>query len=175
MKIKFFDTNKIETLSDVKKQYKKLAMKHHPDLSSNDGEDMKIINNEYEYLFENYKLIAKNFKGETYTKKSTNENFNEFIDIVNVLIKVANVQMEICGTWLWIHGIDKTQKELHSILKALGCSYHSKKKIWYFAKDRSKKKTFKTVSHETVREHYGSEFYNRDEKSTGNNLHQIGA
>lgn len=61
MRIKFFKESKIETLEDLKKQYRSLMLKWHPDRNLNNQEEAtsnsKIINNEYEYLFNKYYYI----------------------------------------------------------------------------------------------------------------------
>ena len=47
--MKYF--NNINTLEELKKQYKKLAMKYHPDRPNGSEEIMKQVNNEYEKMF----------------------------------------------------------------------------------------------------------------------------
>ena len=54
--MKFF--NNIKTLEQLKKEYHKLVMKHHPDVGGKE-ELMKEINNEYEKLFDIVKTPAK--------------------------------------------------------------------------------------------------------------------
>ena len=69
-----------ETLEELKKEYKKLAMKHHPDMGGNE-ETMKAINAEYDKAFAKVKNIHRNKDGETYTKENT-ETASEFKDII---------------------------------------------------------------------------------------------
>ena len=46
-----------------------------------------------------------------------------------VRMKLKNVEIELIGTWLWIHGDTKPVKEQ---LKAHNCKWHSKRKCWYW-------------------------------------------
>ena len=76
--------NNPKSLEELKKQYKKLACKHHPDISGGSEKDMKEINAEYDLLFSKLKNVHENVKGETYTsKEETTETPDEFKDIIN--------------------------------------------------------------------------------------------
>ena len=48
----------VETLEELKKAYKKLALKLHPDCGGNE-EEMKILNNEYDELFSKLKTLIR--------------------------------------------------------------------------------------------------------------------
>lgn len=50
--------NHPQTLEELKKQYKQLAVKHHPDKGGNTA-DMQEINAEYDRLFELLKILIK--------------------------------------------------------------------------------------------------------------------
>ena len=95
MEIKYFSNN-LKTIIDLKKEYKELLFKYHPDIKGGDGEEMKIINAEYDYLL---KHIEDTVEGE---KINVNDNFKE---VLNKLIKY-DLTLEIVGSWLWISGKD---------------------------------------------------------------------
>ena len=90
------------TLQDLKKLYFQLAKKLHPDITKDNGEQMKILNNEYDYL----KTTLKN--DETIDKeylKETVFSMDYFKDILSELLKYNNIVIEIVGSWVWISGI----------------------------------------------------------------------
>ena len=71
MTLKHFSNPK--TLEELKKQYRELAHKHHPD-AGGDVETMKAVNGEYGALFQKLKDVHQTKDGETYTaKQETNE------------------------------------------------------------------------------------------------------
>ena len=83
--MKYF--NNIKNLDDLKKQYRDLALKNHPDVGG-DPETMKAINAEYDLLFPMYKTIAnvsadetaQSTRSEFYTQNGwKGENYNSSI------------------------------------------------------------------------------------------------
>ncbi len=57
-----------KTLEELKAQYRKLAMLHHPDRGGN-LEAMQAVNSEYDTLFPKLKDIHQTKEGETYTAR----------------------------------------------------------------------------------------------------------
>ena len=142
-----------ETVEELKKAYRKLAMKHHPDIGGCEA-DMKEINAEYEALFARVKDIHKNAKGETYTaKETTTETPEEFINIISRIINLAGITIEICGSWLWINGDTKPYKE---IFKELKFRWSNNKRAWYWHKDGYRKRGKKSYSMNDIRLMWGS-------------------
>ena len=113
----------IRTLEELKKSYHRLCLKLHPDVGGSD-EEMKILNAEYEELFERVKNIHVNKVGETY-EKETQETPQEFQTLIAELLKLDGIEIEIIGCFVWVSGDTKPHKEQ---LKALGFRWHSKKK-----------------------------------------------
>ena len=74
----------VTTLEELKRVYKKLALKYHPDMGGTDKE-MAQINNEYEALFDKLKNTHKNKEGEYYQKLTT------FV-IPRIIIKKVKIQ-----------------------------------------------------------------------------------
>lgn len=143
-----------ETLEELKKMYKKLALKLHPDCGGND-EEMKILNNEYDMLFEKLKMYHKNKEGESYTK-DTKETPEQFKDILNKLfsLKMKDVSIEIVGSFIWLTGNTKPYKQE---IKDMNFRYSPKKYAWYKAPNDYKKRSYKNYDMETIRGMYGSQ------------------
>jgi len=140
-----------ETAEELKKMYRKLAFKHHPD---NGGceEAMKAVNGEYSRLFEQLKNIHTNAQGERYTK-DTQETPEHFINIINELIRFEGVLIEIIGSFIWVSGETKPYKDK---LKEMGFRWSSNKSSWYLAPDGYKRRNHRNYSLDEIRGMYGS-------------------
>lgn len=150
--MKYFTNCK--TAEELKKEYRKLAKQLHPDLGG-DTEEFKIMQNEYEIMWERLKNIHTNSNGETYTKETT-ETPQEFINIINVLISYLDISIEVCGSWLWITGNTKLHKE---VLKNLKFRYAHKKQAWYYHTEPYRKKGKRELTLDEIRDMFGSEKY----------------
>lgn len=147
--MKYF--NNVRTLEELKKQYKTLAKKYHPDLNNGTtNEIMKEINNEYDVLFERVKNIHTNSEGETY-EKATTETSEQFREIIDKIINF-NIDIEIIGVWVWCFN----SYEYRNQLKELGFKYAAKKKAWCWHSGEYKAKRSKKTLAE-IRMKYGSE------------------
>lgn len=80
--------------------------------------------------------IHTNSEGETYTKETT-ETPQEFINIINVLTSLSDIEVEICGTWLWVSGNTKAHKE---VLKELKFRYAHKNRLGITTQSRTARK-----------------------------------
>ena len=112
-------------LAELKAEYRRLAKIHHPDRGG-DTETMKAINNEYEKAFE---LLKNAHNAQADDAHKTTETPQEFIEIINKLLKLDGLNIELCGSWLWIGGNTREHKDS---LKEAGCRWSSSKKLWYW-------------------------------------------
>jgi len=149
-----------KTLDELKKVYKHLAQKHHPDVGG-DTATMQAINAEYEARFEVLKRSQNEQAAEDTTgrTKATTESAGDFIQIIDHLLKMDGLEIELCGRWLWIGGETKKHKEA---LKACGCRWSQNKKLWswHFQEEGSHwHRGSKTMSQ--IRSKYGSTTFTR--------------
>lgn len=149
--MKYFEnTSSVEI---VKKTYRKLAMKYHPDRKGGSEEIFKLINNEYEDAIAQALLTEKmtNSKKKTKIEDILNDKFRE---VINTLINVENIEIEIIGDFIWVSGKTYPIKET---LKQFGFLWASSKKKWYLPSKGwkpTKRRTTKTMSE--IRNIYGS-------------------
>lgn len=146
--------NNPQTLEELKKQYKKLAMQHHPDVGGS-VEKMQEINAEYDKLFAALKNIRRTADGKTYTSQTENtESANDFKKIINKLINLKGINIEICGSWLWVTGDTYRHR---NTLKSLKFRFSKSKTAWYFHNEEYRKNHGKVYSLDEIRDLYGSE------------------
>ena len=147
------------TAEDVKKQYRENARKYHPDLGG-DPEDFKAMLTEYEQLWERYKNIHVNSQGETY-EKATTETPEEFANIIDILVRLTDVYVEICGSWIWVSG---NTKEHVATLKELSFRWSRKKQAWYFHSQPYRKRSRRELSLDEIRDMFGSRHYENNQE-----------
>lgn len=141
-----------KTAEELKKIYRALAMKLHPDKGGNTTE-FQAMRNEYEKAWERLKNIHVNRDGETYTK-ATDEPAGAFMEVIERLMKMDGVQVELCGSWLWVSGNTKPYK---AELKALGGKWSHSKQCWYIHNEPYHRRHNREYSLEEIREMYGSQ------------------
>lgn len=155
IKTRFFGT--IETAEDLKKAYRKAAVKNHPD-NGGDAATMAQINEEYTRLWDLVKDTHKTQEGKTYTRtgdKATKEAPQDFINLIDQLLKLHGITIEIIGAFVWITGDTKSNKDA---LKALNFRWHSKKSAWYLAPDWYHKTNKRQYTLDEVRNMYGVQY-----------------
>ena len=140
--------NNVNTIEELKKAYRKLAFKHHPD-KGGDESTMKAINAEYENLFKKLN-VADGATGES--KYNMNDGFREMI---NKIINLDGLEIEICGKWVWVSGNTREHKDA---LKEAGFFWASKKKMWYWRPEEAKiRRSTGIKDMDYIRHVYGSE------------------
>lgn len=137
----------IHSLEELRKEYKRLVKLNHPDNGGSD-ELIKTINVEYEFTF---KMLEKS---DTANSKKYNMAADEQIrDVINIIINL-DINIEICGSWIWVSGNTYGCK---SDLKANGFRWASKKKMWYWHDPEETTRSNGKTTMDDIRTKYGSE------------------
>lgn len=123
----------VKTLDQLKAEYRRLVMQHHPDRGG-DMATMQAINAEYERTHDELK---KSWNAAHDDAHQCTEAPEDFRAIIEVLLKLDGLEVELCGSWLWIGGDTYNHKDA---LKAAGCRWCSSKKMWswHFAEPGAK-------------------------------------
>ena len=148
--MKYFAT--CATLEDLRKVYRRLAVQFHPDLGG-DTETMQQINAEYDNAFEALKN-RHNTQAAATGSRVIHEAPEKFRQVIEKIITIPGIEIELCGSWVWISGDTKSCK---GQLKAAGCFWASKKKMWYWRAPEDAVHTRSHKSMDEIRMKYGSE------------------
>lgn len=136
----------VKTLEELRREYKRLVKANHPD--NGGSEDViKVINAEYDFCF---KALEKN--DTTSSNKYNMEEDEQIRDIINNIINF-NINIEICGSWIWVSG---NTYECKTELKQNGFRWASKKKMWYWHNPEEQVRGNGKTTMDDIRNRYGS-------------------
>lgn len=138
------------TTAQAKDLYRKLARQHHPDLGG-DPEVMKAINAEYDVVCA--RLQRTDRPGKTDKHYAYYAEYDGAVrQALEQIVTLPNIEIEVCGWWIWITGDTKPSKDA---LKAAKFRWSFKKEAWYFAGCPSKGRGASSLN--DIRTTYGSE------------------
>ena len=151
----------VNTLEELRKQYKELLKRYHPDCPNGSTEATQQINQEYERLFKLLKDRHDSNRTSDKEEKTSYYNnmkydFSEDVKLREVLNKIINfscVTIELCGSWIWMFGNTYQYKKQ---LKEIGFKWASNKKAWYWHSEAFRKRSNRTLSMNDIRNYYGS-------------------
>ena len=150
----------ISTLEELRKQYRDLLKKFHPDNANGSTEATQEINAEYDRLFKGLK--DRHEKTADSKDEGTRADFNKMKydftedaklrEMLGKIIGFDGITIEIIGNWIWAFDSYIYHKEL----KELGFRYARNKKAWYFHTEAFRKRSHKSLSMDDIRSYYGS-------------------
>lgn len=154
MKFMYFKANFQTPIEDCKKQYHQLAIKYHPDRGGTE-EAFVQIGKEWEWLQKHNYNIHRGLDGQIYTDEKQDvpdEVTEKYAALINALIRLDDVGIEICGTFIWLSG---DTYRWRNALKALGFKWSRGKRMWYMAPTRRRARN-NNWSIERIRAYHGS-------------------
>lgn len=152
----------VTTLEELRKQYRDLLKKYHPDNVNGSTEATQEINAEYDRLFKVLKDRHESRSAGTNKEKEKTDfnhmkyDFSEDAKLREVLQKIITfegINIEIIGCWLWVDGNTYAYR---TALKEIGFKWAREKKKWYFHTEAFRKRSRKKLSMEDIRNYYGS-------------------
>lgn len=135
----------ITTIEELRKRYRELLKKHHPD-NGGDVSIMQEINSQYDALFDVLNRPG-NTGGKTYAKED-DEQLRAILDAISGF----NITVEIIGDWIWAFECFEYKDKL----KELGFKWAAKKKAWTWHNGAYHRHHNGEVSLDEIREKYGS-------------------
>ena len=150
----------VNTLEELRKQYKELLKQYHPDNANGSTEATQEINAEYDRLFkvlkdkhESKQTSTDGAKADFNANKYDFEADEKLREVLQKIINFANINIEIVGCWIWGDG---ATYEYKNELKALGFKWAREKKKWYFHTEAFRKRSKRKLSMDDIRNLYGS-------------------
>ena len=148
MKTAYFAS--VRTLDELKREYRRLAMLHHPDRGG-DTATMQAINAAYADALDR---LQRQHNASADADHQRTEAPEEYIRIIGLLLRLDGLDIELCGAWLWIGGETRRHKDA---LKAAGCRWASKKHLWYWhPSDMAPSRNRSEYTIDRIRQKYGS-------------------
>ena len=148
MKYIYF-TREYETITDIKKHFRELSKRYHPDLGGTE-EQFKEMYKEYEYLIEHF--IEKQYK---------DVRMSEMVKaLINELMYYDDMELEVVGDWLWVD----TSRKNDTLLKGLGFFWSSKHSKYYYSGDTKKVTRCSSYSMQDMRNMMGNKKIGKKEK-----------
>lgn len=143
--------NDVKNTDELKRQYKELCKKHHPDLGG-DTETMQMINFAYKRCLNELKA------GSGHSSERIHDEEEIEADLMNKIqeiVTIPGIEIEVCSLWIWVSGNTYAVKET---LKAKGFWFSPKKTLWFWRPEYAKVYSSRrgAIPMEDIRKKYGS-------------------
>lgn len=117
-----FNLCKSATIDDIKLAYRKACSQYHPDRNPAGLEMMKVVNAAYDALQDHISVTGFD------DSEESNDYGDEINNALNAIIHLG-LNIEVCGSWLWVSGDTKPHKD---VLKEAGFKWAPKKMMWHY-------------------------------------------
>ena len=145
-------------LQTLKERYKELAKAYHPDINPDAGDEaMQHINAQYDELVKRFSRVSSDGRTEATEQeaRSAADLAIQYREIIAQIINLTGINIELCGSWLWVSGETYANREA---LKAAGLRYASKKQMWYWRPEEAAcHKSRRGTTMGDIRRKYGSD------------------
>jgi len=150
----------INTLEELRKQYKELLKKYHPDNANGSTEATQEINAEYDKLFKILKDRHESKSADNTSKQSGYnanmydwENDKALREALQKIISFSGIEIDLIGAWIWLDGNTYPYKET---LKEIGFKWSRQRRKWYWHDGEYRRYGNKKHSFADIQNLYGS-------------------
>lgn len=148
----------VTTLEELRRQYKELLKKYHPDNANGSTEATQQINAEYDKLF---KLLKDRHEGKTSDSDKTTFDQMKYDfsadaklrEVLQKIISFSGIDIDVVGCYIWVDGNTYPYREE---LKANGFRWSRQRKKWYWHDGEYRKRGNKNLSYEDIQRKFGS-------------------
>lgn len=151
-------------VNQIKSEYHRLALLHHPDRGG-DTATMQQINAEYQEALVQYDgQISKGFNGKNYTYTYNVEVEQAIMDKIAEILshKLIGTKLELIGTWIWVGGETFQHKDILGKELKMNFSRRHKKWSWH---NGPKYRRRNKLSYDEIQTAYGSKKYETQEET----------
>lgn len=135
-----------KSLDEVKAEYKRCVKRWlQTSTEPGDSKQMVLVDEEYLDISHRPKFLEQ--------PEDVRDEFNQFPEKVKQ-IALLGLNMEVCGSWLWVSGNTREHKEA---LKELGLRYSPNKMMWYYRPKWYRSSNSTPVDMEFIRKKYGTD------------------
>jgi hypothetical protein len=141
--------NELMSIEETRNLFKQYCIQLHPDKPTGNHEEFCVMKSEYE-------SIIKKLSSSESSKDKPQYNFKgeqSIMDILEAVIRIKNLDIEVCGSWIWVSGDTKPAKDR---LKDIGFKWSKGKNKWYYSPYMGQKKKRGRYSMSKIRNKYGS-------------------
>lgn len=154
----------IYNFTDLRKAYHAASRKAHPDMGGS-TEAMQQVNADYEKATKRIERTGERFnetaeqkaereKAAEWQHQTTAADMAEYAEILQKLFSLDGLEIELCGSWLWISGNTRQYKD---ILKEWGCKWSKNKNAWYWYAGEYHRHGKRRFTMDEIRDMHGSE------------------
>lgn len=150
------------TIEHLRAAFHKLCLEMHPDKEGGDHDAFVAMKREYDR--QAGMLAAGELRQATEKNREprfTSDGESALADMLWRLLKVAGIEVEICGSWIWISGDTYRNRER---LKTFGLQWSKKKKSWYWSPYLGQKRRKGRYTMKQIRRQFGSAVYRNEEE-----------
>jgi hypothetical protein len=128
--MRYYFENKL-TIEDLRSEFRRLCIELHPDKGGTHEQFIEMKKEYDECLSRFCASEAGRASSENRQARYTREGESTLADAIAAFLKIPGIEVEICGTWLWMQNLSFLPAT-PELLKAAGAKFSTTKSKWYY-------------------------------------------